>query len=174
VTPLPGNTRTAPPDTQTAPRDGKPAPPHSQTAPRDSQTAPPHSQTAPCPGQTAPRDARLAFIGHNGAARLDQTEARRILAKIHDMTAAQALYALRFTPGTVCPPIARIVQQAATEAQRRHSLAPESLIIVDSQVGDGETVVRVRRMAHGKADWITTETTDIRVELRRVGSNEQD
>jgi len=86
------------------------------------------------------------------------------------MTAAQALYALRFTAGTVCQPIARIVQQAATEAQRRHGLGPESLVIVGSQVSDGETVVRVRRMAHGKADWITTETTDIRVELSTSGS----
>jgi ribosomal protein L22 len=117
-----------------------------------------------------PHDARLVVVGHNGAARLDQTEARRILAKVHGMTAAQALYALRFTAGTVCQPIARIVQQAATEAQRRHGLRPESLVIVGSQVCDGETVVRVRRMAHGNADWITTETTDIRVELSTDGS----
>jgi ribosomal protein L22 len=90
------------------------------------------------------------------------------------MTAAQALYALRFTAGTVCPAIARIVQQAATDAQRRHGLDPESLVIVGSQVGDGETVVRVRRMAHGNADWISTETTDIKVELQWVGPNEHD
>jgi ribosomal protein L22 len=119
---------------------------------------------------SAPHDARLVYVGHNGAARLDQTEARRILARVHGMTAAQALYALRFTAGMVCQPIARIVQQAATEAQRSHSLDPESLVIVDSRVGDGETVVRVRRMAHGMADWLTTETTDIWVELQRVGS----
>jgi len=129
------------------------------------------------PMSIVPGDARLVIAAHNGAVRLDQTEARRILAKVHGMTAARALHALRFAAGTVCPPIARIVQQAAVEAQRRHGLAPESLVIAGSQVGDGETVVRVRRMAHGMANWITTETTDIRVELHSAQSgsmNEQD
>ena len=138
-------------------------------------TAVPHNaQTVPQDTGAVPRDVRLAFAGHNSAARLDQTEARRILAKVHGMTAAQALYALRFTAGTVCPAIARIVQQAATEAQRHHRLAPESLVIAGSRVASGETMVRVRRMAHGMADWITTETTDIRVELQHMGHNEQD
>jgi ribosomal protein L22 len=111
------------------------------------------------------QNTRFVVIGHNGAARLDQTQARRILAKVHGMTAAQALHTLRFTAGAVCPQIARVIQQAATQAQHRHNLAPESLVIADSQVSNGETMVRVRRIAHGIADWITTETTDIRVEL---------
>jgi ribosomal protein L22 len=110
------------------------------------------------------------YVGHGGAVRLDQTQARRVLARVHGMTAAQALYALRFAAGTVCPPIARVVHQAAAEAQRRHGLDPNALVISGSEVGDGETVVRIRRMAHGMADWITTETTDIRVELRADGT----
>jgi len=109
-------------------------------------------------------------VGHSGAVRLDQTEARRVLARVHGMTAAQALHALRFAAGTVCPPIARVVQQAATEAQCRLGLGPQALVISGSAVGDGETVVRVRRLAHGMADWITTETTDIKIELRAGGS----
>ena len=44
-------------------------------------------------------------------------------------------------------------------------VAPEDGTLVEILVGEGETVVRVRRLAHGMADWITTETTDIRVEL---------
>jgi ribosomal protein L22 len=142
--------------------------------PGNARAVPPDGQAMSPDGQAVPHDTRLVFVGHNGAARLDQSGARRILAKVHGMTAAQALHALRFTAGTVCQPIARIVQQAATEAQRRHGLGPESLVIIGSQVGDGETVVRVRRMAHGMADWITTETTDITVELQRVDPNEQD
>jgi ribosomal protein L22 len=110
------------------------------------------------------------IVGHSGAVRLDQTQARRVLAKVHGMTAAQALHALRFAAGTVCPPIARIVQQAAVEAQRRHGLDPKALVISGSEVSDGETVVRIRRMAHGIADWITTQTTDIRIELRAGGT----
>ena len=38
-------------------------------------------------------------------------------------------------------------------------------MVAGGAVSCGETVVRVRRLAHGKADWISTET-DVRVELR--------
>ncbi len=50
----------------------------------------------------------------------------------------------------------------------RSASARTGLVITGSEVGEGETVVRVRRLAHGMADWITTETTDIRVELSPV------
>lgn len=105
-------------------------------------------------------------IGHSSQVRLSQNEARRVLARVQGMTAARALRALRFSAGTVCAPVARIVLQATTEAQRMHGVGGDALVIVGSEVGDGETVTRVRRLAHGMADWITTETTDIRVELR--------
>jgi large subunit ribosomal protein L22 len=105
------------------------------------------------------------IVGHNSQARLSQDEARRIFARVHGMTAADALWALRFSAGTVCPPVARIIAQAAEEAERTLGLGPEGLVVAGTEVGEGETVVRVRRLAHGMADWITTETTDIRVEL---------
>jgi len=105
-------------------------------------------------------------IGHNSQARLSQIEARRVLARVQGMTATEALWALRFTAGTVCAPVARIVAQAVAQAEHTLRVDPEALVISASEVGDGETVVRVRRQAHGMAGWITTETTDIRVELR--------
>jgi ribosomal protein L22 len=108
--------------------------------------------------------------GHNGQARLGQTEARRILARVQGMTATDALQALRFAPGTVCPPIARVVARAVADAERSLCGGPDDLVITGSSVGTGETVVRVRRQAHGMAGWITTETTDIRIELRTRAS----
>lgn len=105
-------------------------------------------------------------VGHNSQARVSQSEARRIFARVHGMTAADALHALRFSAGTVCPPVARVVSQAVAEAESTLGVGPDALVIAASEVGDGETVVRVRRQAHGVAGWITTETTDIRVELR--------
>lgn len=113
----------------------------------------------------APRSENTV-VGHNSQARLSQAEARRILARVHGMTAADALHALRFSAGTVCPPVARIVSQAVATAEQTLGVGPDRLVIAASEVGDGETVVRVRRQAHGVAGWITTETTDIRVELR--------
>lgn len=109
-----------------------------------------------------------SVTGHNGAVRLSQAEARRILDRITGRTAADALYALRFAAGTVCPPIAAIVDQAVVAAERQHGQHAGQLVVAGGTVSGGETVVRVRRLAHGKADWISTETTDVRVELRGV------
>jgi ribosomal protein L22 len=105
------------------------------------------------------------IVGHNSQARLSQDEARRILARVHGMAAAEALWALRFAAGTVCPPVARVVAEAVEQAERTLGIGPDLLVVTGSEVGQGETVVRVRRLAHGMADWITTQTTDIRVEL---------
>jgi ribosomal protein L22 len=108
---------------------------------------------------------RIRVVGHNSQARLSQDEARRIFRRVHGLTAADALRALRFSAGAVCPPVARIVAQAVEEAGRRFGFGPDELVVSAGEVGRGETVIRVRRQAHGMADWITTETTDIRVEL---------
>jgi ribosomal protein L22 len=66
----------------------------------------------------------------------------------------------------VCPPIAAIVEQAVVAAERQYGQHAGLLVVAGGAVSCGETVVRVRRLAHGKADWISTETTDVRVELR--------
>lgn len=106
-----------------------------------------------------------SVTGQNGQARVSQAQARRILDRVRGMTATEALHALRFSAGTVCPPVGRIVAQAVAAAGERLGVGPDALVVGRGEVGDGETVVRVRRLAHGKADWITTETTAIRVEL---------
>jgi large subunit ribosomal protein L22 len=61
--------------------------------------------------------------------------------------------------------MARVVTQAMAEAQRTLGVGGDALVIVSSEVGPGESLVRLRRLAHGMADWITTETTDITIEL---------
>ncbi len=110
--------------------------------------------------------SNATVVAQNTAARLSQTEARRIFARVQGMTAADALHTLRFSAGTVCPPVARIVARAVADGQHTLGVGPDALVITGSTVADGETVVRVRRQAHGVAGWITTQTTDIKVELR--------
>ena len=109
--------------------------------------------------------ATQRVVGHNSQARVSQTEARRILAKVHGPTATQALSALRFSAGTVCAPLARVVEQAIVEAGRTFAAHVDDLVASGIQVGEGETVTRVRRLAHGKSDWIRTRTTDVRIAL---------
>ncbi|SFP19492.1 uL22 family ribosomal protein [Amycolatopsis rubida] len=106
------------------------------------------------------------YIGHDGEARISPAYAARVLAHIHGMPVPRALHVLRFNPAVICPQIARIVQRAAADAARRSHHRPETLVVGDGLVGDGQDVIRVRRQAHGTADWITTKTTEITVEVR--------
>lgn len=107
------------------------------------------------------------FVGRTAQARISRTEASRVLARVHGMPAAEALAALQFSAGTACAPVARVVHQAIADAER-DGVCPDALALVRYEVGDGEVVTRVRRLAHGKADWITTRTTAVRVELSTI------
>jgi ribosomal protein L22 len=100
-----------------------------------------------------------AGIGHDGQARVNPAFAQRVLSRIHGLTVPDALHILRFTPAFRCPQVARVVEIAAADAAH----PPGTLLVGESSVSEGEDVVRVRRQAHGTADWITTRTTAITV-----------
>jgi len=100
------------------------------------------------------------------SARVSQAEARRALERVTGLRADQALRQLRFSPQHSCEPVWRVIAAAvASIRQQAPDIAEADLVVVSGQVGDGETVTRVRRHAHGNADWITTHTTSIEVEL---------
>lgn len=96
--------------------------------------------------------------------RVEQEAARRILARTEGMTAAEAYRAVKFRPGMISAPVARVLEQGLAEA-RRLGIDPRHLTVAAWEVGDGEVITRLRRMAHGIADWITTRTTGISIEL---------
>jgi metal-sulfur cluster biosynthetic enzyme len=66
------------------------------------------------------------------------------------------------------------VAKAVADLRRSSPGVSEAdLVVSGGWVADGEEITRVRRHAHGKADWITTHTTAIEVELtRRPGRDE--
>lgn len=97
--------------------------------------------------------------------RVEQETARRILARVVGMTAADAYRAVKFRPGTACAPLARVFEQGLAEA-RRLGISPRHLTVAAWEVGDGEVITRLRRMAHGIADWITTRTTGVAVDFK--------
>lgn len=96
--------------------------------------------------------------------RVEQETARRILARLVGMTAAEAYRAVKFRPGTACAPLARVFEQGLAEA-RRLGIGPHHLTVAGWEVGDGEVITRLRRMAHGIADWITTRTTGVAIDF---------
>jgi ribosomal protein L22 len=100
------------------------------------------------------------------AARVAQEQARRALDKVTGLTADRALKILRFSPAEACEPVHRLVAKAVADIRRESPRVTEAdLVVTGGRVTDGEAITRVRRHAHGNADWITTYTTAIEVEL---------
>jgi ribosomal protein L22 len=99
-------------------------------------------------------------------ARVAQEQARRSLDRITGLTADRALKILRFSPAEACEPVHRLVAKAVADLRRESPEVTEAdLLVTGGRVSDGEAITRVRRHAHGNADWITTYTTAIEVEL---------
>lgn len=104
------------------------------------------------------------------AARVAQKQARRALNRVTGLTADRALKILRFSPAEACEPVHRLVAQAVADIRRESpGVAEADLVVAGGRVADGEAITRVRRHAHGTADWITTYTTGIEVELALDG-----
>lgn len=99
--------------------------------------------------------------------RIDQDEATRILTRLEGITVDAAHHALKFRAGLVSAPLARVIEQGLAEAAR-FGIRSHEMIVGSWTVGDGDVVTRLRRMAHGMADWITTSTTGVEIELRVV------
>ena len=83
-----------------------------------------------------------------------------------DAMAARAR--LRFGPGRACEPVARLLDQVIVQAEQA-GLSPARLILAAGSVQAGEDIVRVRRTAHGQADWIASPTCRVQVTLRPAG-----
>ena len=75
---------------------------------------------------------------------------------------------LRFGPGRTCEAIARLLDRAIVRAESA-GLDPRLLVVADGSAEAGEDIVRVRRKAHGVADWIHSPTCRVRIVLRPAG-----
>jgi ribosomal protein L22 len=103
-------------------------------------------------------------------ARVAQAQARRAIERVTGLTADRALKVLRFSPGEICEPVHRLIACAVADIRRESpGISEADLVVVSGHVGDGEAITRVRRHAHGNADWITTYTTSIEIELALDG-----
>lgn len=108
------------------------------------------------------------YVGRTSQARVDRQQASQALSRVYGMSAADALTTLQFAAGSVCVEVARVVQQAVAQARHTSGIEDDELIVSGFEVGDGDAITRVRRLAHGRADWITTQTTFVQVELTEV------
>lgn len=98
--------------------------------------------------------------------RADPVEAERLCGHIAGMSLEKALNALRFQPDFAHPQLAAALDKAVFEVLARKQ-KPTEMIIQKINVDDGELVTRLRRVAHGKTDWINTPTLKITLTVNK-------
>ena len=100
--------------------------------------------------------------------RIAESDGRTALGAVTGQPVISARARLRFGPGRTCEPIARLLDRAIVQAEGA-GLDPALLVVADGSVQAAEDIVRVRRKAHGVADWIHSPTCHVRIILRPAG-----
>jgi metal-sulfur cluster biosynthetic enzyme/ribosomal protein L22 len=100
--------------------------------------------------------------------RVTESDARSALRAVAGKPVIPARARLRFGPGRTCEAIARLLDRAIVRAESA-GLDPRLLVVADGSAEAGEDIVRVRRKAHGVADWIHSPTCRVRIVLRPAG-----
>ena len=100
--------------------------------------------------------------------RITQTDGHAALRAITGLPVIPARARLRFGPGSTCEQLARLLDRAIVQAEAA-GLRPELLVVADGRVQAGEDIVRVRRKAHGVADWIHSPTCRVQITLHPAG-----
>ena len=100
--------------------------------------------------------------------RVTESDARAALRAVAGKPVIPARARLRFGPGRTCEAIARLLDRAIVRAEAA-GLDPGLLVVADGSAEAGEDIVRVRRKAHGVADWIHSPTCRVRIVLRPAG-----
>lgn len=100
--------------------------------------------------------------------RIAEAEAGAALARVIRMKTTDARQKLRFGPGVTCEQIARVLDKALVRAENS-GLDAANLVIAAGRATAADDIVRIRRKAHGVADWITSATSDIVIALRPAG-----
>lgn len=112
----------------------------------------------------------LAAEWHVDEPRLRVTEgdAQTALRAVVGRPVVSARARLRFGPGRTCESIARLLDRAIVQAENA-GLDPQMLVVAGGSAQAAEDIVRVRRKAHGIADWIGSPTCRVRIVLRPAG-----
>jgi ribosomal protein L22 len=100
--------------------------------------------------------------------RVASPDGRTAVESVVGLDAIRARARLRFGPGRTCEQAARLLDRAIVQAEQA-GLSPERLIIAGGCVQPGPDIVRVRRKAHGKADWISSPTSQVQISLEPAG-----
>ena len=100
--------------------------------------------------------------------RITEGDARAALRAIAGRPVISARARLRFGPGRTCESVARLLDRVIVRAENA-GLDPQMLVVADGSAQAAEDIIRVRRKAHGIADWIHSPTCLVTIILRPAG-----
>jgi metal-sulfur cluster biosynthetic enzyme/ribosomal protein L22 len=100
--------------------------------------------------------------------RITETDGRAALRAVTGQPVIPARARLRFGPGRTCEPLARLLDRAIVQAEAA-GLQPDLLVVAGGSIEPAEDIVRVRRKAHGVADWIHSPTCRVQITLHPAG-----
>jgi metal-sulfur cluster biosynthetic enzyme/ribosomal protein L22 len=100
--------------------------------------------------------------------RITESDGQAALRVITGQPVIPARARLRFGPGRTCEQLARLLDRAIVQAEAA-GLRPDLLVVAGGSVEPAEDIVRVRRQAHGLADWIHSPTCHVQLTLRPAG-----
>src|ERR1700736_6855346 len=100
--------------------------------------------------------------------RVAESDSRAALRAIIGKPVIAARARLRFGPGRTCESVARLLDRAIVQAENA-GLDPQMLVVADGSAQAAEDIIRVRRKAHGIADWIHSPTCRVTIVLRPAG-----
>ena len=96
--------------------------------------------------------------------RITRIDGLTALRAITGLPVIPARARLRFGPGRTCEQLARLLDRAIVQAEAA-GLRPDLLLVADGTIEPAEDIIRIRRKAHGVADWIHTPTCHVRLTL---------
>jgi metal-sulfur cluster biosynthetic enzyme/ribosomal protein L22 len=100
--------------------------------------------------------------------RVAEMDGRAALGIIVGRHVIDARARLRFGPGRTCESVARLLDSAIVRAENA-GLDPQLLVVADGSAHAADDIIRVRRKAHGVADWIHSPTCRVQIILRPAG-----
>ncbi|MFJ2618305.1 iron-sulfur cluster assembly protein [Glutamicibacter sp. NPDC087344] len=100
--------------------------------------------------------------------RMAASEVTTALSQVLGLSAIDARSRLRFGPGATYERLARLLDKALMQAEAS-GLDPHVLVVDTGHAAAAEDIVRIRRKAHGLADWISSPASDVSLTLRPRG-----
>ena len=100
--------------------------------------------------------------------RVSPMKARRVVNLVRGLPAKEALTVLQFAPQAASEPVYKVLASAIANAENNERLDPDSLLVAEAYVDEGQTAKRFRPRAQGRAYRIRKRSCHITIVVESV------